>query len=133
MKVQNNVAHDLGIWDCTRGELDSDIQFFLSQRGIELSSIHKVGGKAADVDGAVALSNAQGSIPWVVLVEDWESPGKGFKNLIDRLRRADTNRAVHILVVKVDGSKLTMADDNRSDLWRRHIYSLADRSVWLHQ
>jgi hypothetical protein len=111
---------------------DHDIQVFLGQRGIELSSIHRVGGKAVDVDGTAALALAQGFGPWVVLVEDWESPGKGFKNLVERLRRADAKRVVHILVVKADTGKLTLADDTRSDLWRRHVYGLADSSVWLH-
>ncbi len=112
---------------------ESDIRIYLEQRGIDSSEVYKVGGKSADVDGTTAVSRAQETQkPWVVLVEDWESPGKGFKNLVERLRKSHSNRAVYVVVVKVVEGKLNPADDIRSDLWRRHIRSLSDTDVWLH-
>jgi hypothetical protein len=112
---------------------DIEIRSYLGTLGIDASSVHHVGGKAIDVDGSVALSNTQpGKEPWVVLVEDWESPGKGFKNLVDRLRRSDSQRIVYVVLATVNSGKLAVTDDSRTDLWRRHIHSLSDVNVWLH-
>ena len=112
---------------------DIAISNYLAIRGIDSFSIHRVGGMAPDVDGSIVLANINpGTEPWVILVEDWESPGKGFKNLVERLRLSDSKRVVYVVLAKVVSGKLTATDDSRNDLWRRHIHSLSDASVWLY-
>jgi hypothetical protein len=112
---------------------DIEISSYLALRGIDSSSINRVGGMADDVDGSIVLASVKaGTEPWVILVEDWESPGKGFKNLVKRLRLSNSKRVVYVVLVKVVSGKLTATDDSRNDLWRRHIHSLSDASVWLY-
>ena len=54
------------------------------------------------------------------------------KNLVERLRLSDSKRVVYVVLAKVVSGKLTATDDSRNDLWRRHIHSLSDASVWLY-